>query len=161
MSQGALPSAIGTLFFVFTFFSVGESAFEAHVNYPAWLHISDESFLAYHRALSARIGILIVPLVVSTLLTIALLFWRPRAVPAWSVWTMLVLQVVAWTSSVFIQIPIQMQLSSDGYSVDLLQRLITTDLLYRKVPSYLRLLIAIWLLFRVIEDGRVKVPDTR
>jgi hypothetical protein len=148
-----LPSLVATLFFAFTFFSFGEAVFEGHVNYPAWLHITDRaSFEGYHQALSARIGILIVPLVLSTILNAALLLWRPRAIPAWPVWVTLALMLVIWISTVSIQLPIQMQLASGGYSADRLQRLISTDLLYRKVPGYLRLLVAGWMLYRVLRE---------
>jgi len=37
MARNTLQNLTATLFFVFTFFSLGEAAFEAHVNYPAWL----------------------------------------------------------------------------------------------------------------------------
>ena len=154
MSSSSLPAVIGTLFFVFTFFSFGEAAFEGHVNYPAWLRITDRaSFLAYHQALSSRIGVLIVPLVLSTILNAALLRWRPRAIPAWSVWLTLALMIVTWISTVSIQIPIQMQLSAEGYSLAGLQQLIATDLLYRKLPGYVRLLVASWMLYRVISEA--------
>src|SRR5688572_6522151 len=101
-----------TLFFILSFFSLGEAAFEAHVNYPAWLRISDESFGPYHRAITARIGVLLVPLALTALLNILLLWWRPKPIPRWALWTTLALQVVAWLSAFLVQIPIQMQLNS-------------------------------------------------
>jgi len=162
MSAAPLPSLTATLFFVFTFFSLGEAAFEAHVNYPAWLRISDESFRAYHQAVSGRIAFLIIPLALSTVLNLLLVWWRPPPIPAWSVWTTLGLQLVAWVSAVWIQIPIQMQLSAGGYSMELLQRLIWTDLVYRKLPGYVRLLIASWMLYRVVKsDGGSANPGSR
>lgn len=146
----ALRSLMGTLFFAFAFFSAGEAAFEAHVNYPAWLHIGDGSFRAYHQAVSARIAFLLVPLFLSTLLNVLLLSWRPPGIPTWSVWVTLGLQLVAWVSAASVQIPIQAELSASGYSTDLLNRLIWTDLLYRKVPLYVRLLIVGWMMYRAL-----------
>ena len=141
---------IATLFFIVTIFSIGEGAFESHVNYPAWLHITGPSFRSYHQAIAARIWVLIVPLVLSTILNILLVWWRPGSIPSWMVWATLGLQVVVWISTILIQIPIQVQLGSDGYSAELLQRLISTDLLYRKIPAYLRLAITGWMLYGAV-----------
>ena len=51
-----------------------------------------------------------------------------------------------------IQIPIQRRLSSGGYSDELLERLISTDLPYRKWPGYLRAAIA-WMLFSIVREA--------
>ena len=40
------------------------------------------------------------------------------------------------------------------YSVELIQRLIWTDMLYRKVPGYVRLVIVGWMLYGVVEAAR-------
>jgi hypothetical protein len=123
------------------------------VNYPAWLQISDDSFPAYHRVISARIGFLIVPLVLATLLNVVLIWLRPAAVASWTVWATLAMHALAWGSALLVQIPIQVQLSQDGYSRELIERLIWTDLLYRKMPGYLRLLIMGWMLYGVVRTA--------
>jgi hypothetical protein len=146
---------IATLFFALTFFSFGAAVFEGHVNYPAWLRISDQSFVPYHRAISERIGVLIVPIVLSTVFNILLIWWRPLSIPLWAVWSTLALQTLMWVSTVLIQIPIQMRLSAGGYSGDLLQRLIWTDLLYRKVPGYIRVAITGWMLYFAVKAAPV------
>jgi hypothetical protein len=66
---------------------------------------------------------------------------------------------MAWLSSIFVQIPIQARLSSEGYSAELLQRLISTDLLYRKVPGYLRLVITGWMLYAVVRAACVPMES--
>lgn len=159
MTRSTAAESILTLFFVLSFFSIGEAAFEAHVNYPAWLHISDQSFAPYHGAITARVGFFIVPLALSTVLNVLLLRWRPAAIPLWAVWTTLALQIVAWLSAWLVQIPIQTQLGAAGYSRHLLERLIWTDLMYLKVPSYIRLVMTAWMLHRVVSAGRVGAVD--
>ena len=154
-------SLIATLFFAVTFFSVGEAAFEAHVNYPAWLLISDDSFGPYHREITARIPFLLVPIGISMVLNVLLLWRRPPSIPLWSLWATLGLQLLAWLSTAFIQIPIQRQLGAGGYSRELLERLIWTDLLYRKLPSYVRLAVAGWMLHGVVEAGFGSVSRRR
>jgi hypothetical protein len=150
VTRGKTADVIVTLFFAFSFFSFGEAVFEGQVNYPAWLRISDESFVSYHQVIGARIGFLIVPLVVATVLNILLIWWRPSSIPLWAVWSTLALQALMWVSTVLIQIPIQLRLGSNGYSSELLHRLIWTDLLYRKVPGYLRLAITGGMLYFAI-----------
>jgi hypothetical protein len=137
-----------TAFFVLSFFSLGEAAFEAHVNYPAWLHIGEDGFTAYHRALSARIGWLLVPLAATIVLNVVLLAWPPPAVPRAALGVTLILQLVAAASAAMVQIPIQVRLSEEGFSRELIVRLMWTDLWYRKLPGYLRLGITAWMLHR-------------
>ena len=141
---------VATLFFMSSFFSMGAAVFEGQVNYPAWLRISDQSFIAYHQAIGARIGFLIVPLVLATVFNILLLWRRPASIPLWAVWSTLALQGAMWVSTVAIQVPIQFRLGAQGYSSELLHRLIWTDLLYRKLPGYARLAITGWMLYRVV-----------
>jgi hypothetical protein len=150
---------IATLFFALSFFSFGEAVFEGHVNYPAWLRISDQSFVPYHQEIAARIGFLIVPLVLTTVLNILLIWWRPPSIPLWAVWSTLALQILMWLSTVLVQIPIQMRLSSGGYSSDLLERLIWTDFLYRKVPGYIRLAITGWMLYFAVKAEPVEASS--
>jgi hypothetical protein len=152
--EGRAADLVLTLFFVVSFFSLGEAAFEAHVNYPAWLALSGPGFAPYHRVISARIGLLIVPLVVSTVLNVLLLWYRPAQIPGLAVWATIGLQAVAWTSAILVQIPIQMSLGQHGYSRELIEQLIWTDLLYRRVPSHLRLLISGWMLYAVVRAAR-------
>jgi hypothetical protein len=154
VNKSKFQDLIATLFFAFSFFSSGEAAFEGHVNYPSWLVISDQSFQAYHQALSSRIAFLIVPLALTTVLNVLLIWWRPPSIPGWAVWTTLGLSLSGWISTISVQIPIQMHLYAHGYSAELLQRLIWTDLLYRKIPGYIRLVIVGWMLYTCIKTSR-------
>jgi hypothetical protein len=88
--------------------------------------------------------------VLTTVFNILLLRWRPASIPLGAAWSALALQVVMWVSTVSIQIPIQLRLGARGYSRELLERLIWTDLLYRKIPGYARLAITAWMLYRVV-----------
>jgi hypothetical protein len=51
------------------------------------------------------------------------------------VWLAIVLQLVVWVSTVTIQLPIQGQLSADGLSLPLIDRLRATSFWLRRVPS--------------------------
>lgn len=101
---------------------------ESFVNYPTWPLIGANEFRAYHRAVSPLIiGYMVIPMLVATILTILLLWFRPASIPRWMVWLAIVLQLVVWVSTFTIQLPIQGQLSADGLSLPLIDRLRVTS----------------------------------
>jgi hypothetical protein len=57
-----------------------------------------------------------------------------------------VLQLIIWVSTVAIQLPIQMQLSRDGLSLPLIDRLIFTNWWLRKVPQIINAVLFLWLM---------------
>jgi len=93
-------------------------------------HVSDvgpEEFAAFHNVAGTRTRIVFVlPLLIMTLFTVLMLWHRPVAVPRRLVWIALTCTIIPWLSSAFIQIPIQVALST-GKDEDLLEKLIITD----------------------------------
>src|SRR3954465_10572729 len=121
--------------FALVFYAMGAASVESFVNYPTWPLIGANEFRAYHRALGPLIiGYMVVPMLVTTLLTILLLWFRPASIPTWMVWLAIVLQLAVWVSTVTIQLPIQGQLSADGLSLPLIERLSVTSFWFRRVP---------------------------
>ncbi|MCC5622709.1 hypothetical protein [Nostoc sp. CHAB 5715] len=76
-----------------------------------------------------------VPIVVASILTILLLWFRPVVIPLWAIALAIVFKIIAWISTLTIQVPIQVQLSNDGLSIPLLDRLLVTDLWLRQLPN--------------------------
>lgn len=108
--------------FALVFYGMGAASVESFVNYPTWPLIGVNVFRAYHRALGPLIvGYMVIPMLVATILTILLLWFRPASIPRWMVWLAIVLQLVVWISTVTIQLPIQGQLSADGLSLPLIE----------------------------------------
>jgi hypothetical protein len=129
------------------FYGVGASFVESFVNYPTWRLIGANEFRAYHQALGPRIiGYMVIPMLISTLLTILLLWFRPAPIPQWAIWLAVVLQLIVWVSTVAIQFPIQVQLSRDGLSLPLIERLIFTNWWLRKVPQIINAALFLWLM---------------
>ena len=121
--------------FALVFYGMGAASVESFVNYPTWPLIGANEFRAYHRALGPLIiGYMVIPMLVATILTILLLWFRPASIPRWMVWLAIVLQLVVWISTVTIQLPIQGQLSADGLSLPLIDRLRVTNFWFRRVP---------------------------
>ncbi len=149
-----MPRWIFVFAFALIFYGNGAAFVESFVNYPSWRLIGAESFIDYHRFIGPRvIATLVAPAVLGTFLTIALLRFRPPAVPLWSVCVALALQVVVWVSTATIQIPIQMLLPVQGADPALLERLIVTNWWLRRIPYGLCAALFIWMAVRSIDSG--------
>jgi hypothetical protein len=71
------------------------------------------------------------------------------------VWLAILLQLVVWVSTFTIQLPIQGQLSADGLSLPLIDRLRVTSFWFRRVPSTANALLFLWMM-SVLLQGKVK-----
>ncbi len=133
--------------FALVFYGVGASFVESFVNYPTWRLIGANEFRAYHQALSPLvIGYMVIPMLITTILTILLLWFRPAPIPQWAIWLAVALQLIIWASTAAIQLPIQMQLSRDGLSLPLINWLIFPNWWLRKVPQIINALLFLWLM---------------
>lgn len=133
--------------FALIFYGMGASFVESFVNYPTWPLIGAAEFRAYHQALSPLvIGYMVIPMLLTTVLTILLLWFRPAAVPSWAIWLSIVLQILVWVSTALIQLPIQFQLGAEGLSVPLIERLIFTNLWLRKLPQVVNIFLFLWMM---------------
>jgi hypothetical protein len=141
------------LFVFIIFYSTGAGYVESFVNYPLWYIIgSSPSWATYHQALSAKIIIfLAIPyLLISLILNVMIFFFRPLAIPRWTVWSCLILLLISIFSSAIIQIPIQLQLDI-VYKKELVDELIVTDFWLREVVVTLRIPIACYMIYCAIQ----------
>lgn len=149
------------LAFASVFYVNGAGFIESFVNYPSWALIGSSDFVAYHKFISPRvIGFLVLPVLLASVFTALLLWRRPLEIPLWAVGVALALQVVAWVSTVTIQIPIQIQLSQ-GFSAELLGRLMETNLWFRRLPIGLCALLFLWMAARVFDSGEPRARASR
>jgi len=133
--------------FALVFYGMGASFVESFVNYPTWRLIGAGEFRAYHQTLGPLvIGYMVIPMLLTTVWTMLLLWFRPTPIPRWAIRLAVVLQLTIWVSTVAIQLPIQMQLSRDGLSLPLIERLIFTNWWLRKVPQIINGLLFLWLM---------------
>ena len=78
--------------FALVFYGMGASFVESFVNYPTWRLIGTNEFRAYHQALGPLvIGYMVIPLIITTILTMLLVWFRPAPVPRWAIWLAVVL----------------------------------------------------------------------
>ena len=133
--------------FALVFYGMGAASVESFVNYPTWHLIGESDFRAFHRALGPLIiGYMVIPLFTATILTVSLLWFRPASIPRWMIWLAIVLQLVTWISTFAIQLPIQGQLSADGLSLPLIERLRLTSFWFRRVPHTANALLFLWMM---------------
>jgi hypothetical protein len=133
--------------FALVFYGTGASFVESFVNYPTWRLIGAAEFRTYHQALGPLIvGYMVIPLLITTVLTALLVWFRPVPVPRWAIWLSIVLQLLSWMSTAAIQLPIQFQLSSNGLSIPLIEQLIFTNWWYRKVPQIINTALFLWMM---------------
>ena len=133
--------------FALVFYGMGASFVESFVNYPTWRLIGEAEFRSYHQALSPLIiGYMVIPVLIATVLTIFLAWFRPAQIPRWAIWLSIILQLISWISTAAIQLPIQFQLSSNGLSEPLIEQLIFTNWWYRKVPQIINTILFVWMM---------------
>ena len=147
--------------FALVFYGMGAASVETFVNYPTWPLIGAAEFRAYHRALSPLIiGYMVIPLIVATILTILLLWVRPASIPRWMVWLAIVLQLVVWVSTFTIQLPIQGQLSADGLSLPLIDRLRVTSFWFRRVPHMATAFLFLWMMSLLLRGNLTRGAES-
>ena len=137
--------------FALVFYGTGAAFIESFVNYASWRLIGAEEFIAYHRFISPRVlTLLVAPLVLGTVFTVLMLWSRPAAIPGWAVWAAIAAQAVVWVSTITIQVPIQIQLSDRGLSVELIERLIETNFWLRRIPYAICAGLFLWMAAQVM-----------
>ena len=138
------------IFFMLSFYCFGAGIIDSFAIYHSWLFVGEDEFAAVHQAAGQRIILFFVlPMVVLTIVT-ALMFWfRVNIIPKNLLWFAFTCQVVSWISSVMIQIPIQMRLDR-GKDEELLNKLITTDWI-RIIAWVVYIVIVIQMILRFVK----------
>jgi len=125
------------------------------VSYPTWKWIGPQEFPMFHQAGNALIIPSFVVLFFLSFIPQILLFWfRPAVIPVWMVGLAFFFNLIMLISSITIQIPIQIELDK-AFSIELIDRLIQTDLMFRVIPLILLALTNFTMLYRVIKHSIV------
>jgi hypothetical protein len=114
-------------FYFLSFYCFGAGIMDSLVIYDGWRYVGAEEFATFHIAMGTRIiNFFVFPMIILFVLNLVQYWVRPAAIPASWVTMALISQLVGWLSSIFIQIPIQLQLDK-GKDEELLEKLIVTD----------------------------------
>ena len=140
--------------FALIFYANGAGFIESFVNYPSWRLIGSSEFLRYHQFIGPKvIAFLVAPAFFASVLTVAMLRYRPAAIPLWTVWVAVALQVTIWVSSAAIQIPIQVEFGSKGFSEERVAWLITSNFWLRRIPNLLTAFLFLWMMHKFVSTA--------
>ena len=162
LSATKFPIWLFLITFALILYGMGASFVESFVNYPTWRLIGANEFLAYHHAISPLvIAYMVIPMLLATVLTLLLVWFRPAQIPRWAIWLSVILQMLVWVSTATIQIPIQIQLSASGLSLPLIDQLIFTNLWFRKVPQIINIFLFLWMMSLMLRPNVRSRDETR
>jgi hypothetical protein len=118
---------IANTFFALTFFSFGTAMMDYFLVYPSRVIVGTAEFVQYHTLLKERIiPISVLPFLLMTLLNVWLIFVHPPGLPKSLIWLSLVLLVLDWISTAFIQIPMNVELGK-GKNTELIHKVMQTN----------------------------------
>lgn len=167
--KNKISTIVFSVYILLSFYVLGGGIVNSLVAYRTWRYVGENEFPKFHQV----DGALIIPLFViffflSFLPQVLLLWFRPVVIPRRLVWLALVLNLVVLVSTITIQIPIQAELDKK-FSMELIDRLISTDMLYRRIPMFLLAVVNFAMLFKVVSNcvnrpavpqGRINTSDT-
>ena len=157
---GNSPVSIWLFLITFTlvFYGMGASFVESFVNYPTWKLVGAAEFRDFHQALGPLIiGYMVIPVFLAIPLTAMLLWKRPTPIPKWALWLALVMQIIGAVSSFAIQIPMQVQLSTNGLSHSLIDQLIFTNFWFRRIPMFINSVLFFWMMSLLLRKNAAKI----
>ncbi|HEV8080523.1 MAG TPA: hypothetical protein VGP43_07420 [Chitinophagaceae bacterium] len=148
-----VSSVVFSIYILLSFYVFGGGIVNSLVAYRTWRWVGVDEFPKFHQVDSKLIIPLFVIFFFLSFIPQILLFWfRPAVVPRWMVWSAFLLNLVALISTITIQIPIQTQLDQ-AFSLELIEKLISTDMIYRRIPMFLMAVINFSMLYMVVKHS--------
>ena len=152
-NKNNFSSIVFSVYILVAFYVFGGGVVNSLVAYKTWRAVGVNEFPKFHQI----DGSLIIPLFVVffffSFIPQILLFWfRPMIISKWLVWLALFFNLIALVSTITIQIPIQKELAK-GFSLELIERLISTDMIYRRIPMLLMAIINFVMLYKVVKNS--------
>lgn len=154
-----VSNIVFSVYILTTFYVLGGGIVNSLVAYRTWRAVGEEEFIKFHQIDSSLIIPLFVVVFFFSFIPQILLFWfRPIIIPKKLVWLAFLLNIITLVSTITIQIPIQNELAN-GYSLPLIDRLISTDMLYRRIPTLLMAIINFIMLYKVVVSSNSHAKD--
>jgi len=150
-NKNKISSIVFSVYILLAFYVFGGGIVNSLVSYRTWRWVGANEFPKFHQI----DGSLIIPLFVVffflSFIPQILLFWfRPMIIPKWLVWLALFFNLITLISTITIQIPIQTELDK-RFSLELIERLISTDMIYRRIPMLLLAITNFIMLYKVVK----------
>lgn len=148
-----ISTLVFSVYILLAFYVFGGGILNSLVAYRTWRAVGPNEFPAFHHIDSSLIIPLFVVFFFLSFIPQVLLFWfRPGVIPRWLVWLALLFNLITLVSTITIQIPIQVELDKI-FSLELIDRLISTDFMYRRIPMFLLAIINFIMLYKVVKQS--------
>lgn len=148
----SISTLVFSIYLLLTFYVFGGGMVTSLVGYRIWKLVGPNEFPKFHQADNRHIIPVFVIFFFLSFIPQILLFWfRPTIIPKWMVGLALFFNLIMLISSITIQIPIQMKLD-EVFSMELIERLIATDLTFRVIPMILLAVTNFIMLYKVVKQ---------
>ncbi|HTE30466.1 MAG TPA: hypothetical protein VK666_08850 [Chryseolinea sp.] len=148
-----ISNIVFSVYILLTFYVLGGGIVNSLVSYRTWRAVGEKEFPGFHQIDSALIIPLFVIFFFLSFIPQLLLFWfRPVVIPKALVWAALLCNLITLISTITIQIPIQ-QVLDERFSLELINRLISTDMIYRRIPMLLMAVVNFIMLYKVVANS--------
>jgi len=152
-NSNRISSIVFSIYILLAFYVLGGGVVNSLVGYRTWREVGANEFPKFHQVDSKLIIPLFVIFFFLTFIPQVLLFWyRPLVIPKWLIGLALILNSIALISTIAIQIPIQKELDSK-FSSELIEKLISTDMMYRRIPMLLMGIVNFIMLYKVVKQS--------
>lgn len=156
-NRNAISGTIFSIYMAISFYVFGGGVVNSMVAYRTWRMVGPAEFPEFHHIDSKFIFPFFVGFFFLSFIPQILLFWfRPIVVPKWMVFLALLLNLIVLISTITIQIPIQIKLD-DAFSLPLINKLIDTDLIFRRIPMLLLAAINFAMLYKVVKQSNKQI----
>jgi hypothetical protein len=145
-----VSNSVFSIYILIEFYVFGAGIVNSLVSYRTWRWVGANEFPKFHQVDSELIIPLFVIFFFASFIPQVLLFWfRPLIISKRLVFVALMLNMIVLISTIAIQIPIQNELNK-AFSSELIERLISTDMLYRRIPMFFLAIINFIMLYKVV-----------
>jgi len=152
-NKNKVSSIVFSIYILLSFYVFGGGIVNSLVAYRTWRWVGEAEFPKFHHVDSELIIPFFVIIFFLSFIPQILLFWfRPTAIPRWMVFLALLFNLITLASTIIIQIPIQIKLDQ-AFSLDLIEKLISTDMLWRRIPMFLLAITNFSMLYIVVRHS--------
>lgn len=150
-NKNKISTIVFSVYILLAFYALGGGIVNSLVGYKTGRAVGENEFPKFHQIDSSLIiPLFVIPVFLSYIPQILLFWFRPAIIPKRLVWLALLFNLIALISTITIQIPIQIELDKK-FSLQLIERLISTDMIYRKIPMLLMATVNFIMLYKVVK----------
>ena len=152
-NKNTVSTIVFSVYILISFYVFGGGIVNSLVAYRTWRWVGANEFPKFHQIDSTLIIPIFVVFVLLSFIPQILLFWfRPMVIPRRLVWLALLFNLIPLVSTIIIQISIQIELDQ-RFSLELIERLISTDMIYRRIPMFFLAITNFIMLYKVVKSS--------